>query len=323
VDRAICLVPSPSATLSVPAARLASIDLLRVLAAVGIIWFHTDGAPGQQIGYAGLPIFLLIYFSLITKQSGARTIAQFLQRRWDRLLKPWLFWCGVYGACRLVKAAYVLDWSSLTRMFSAETLLAGTCIHLWYLPYAFASGLLVYLFNKRIQRLNDTLVALAATIAGVLLLPVCTLSLQAHDLPRPLPQWEFALATIPLGLALGRALSTPSRRMQGLLLSMISGTTLAACVILIALRLNALAIPYGLAVALVCFAYSWPVNGNGFVTTVAPLTLGIYLLHPLVTLGVTHFFPAQGHYPAFIIVTACVSGAVTWGLMRTPLRRFV
>jgi hypothetical protein len=43
----------------------------------------------------------------------------------------------------------------------------------------------------------------------------------------------------------------------------------------------------------------------------------------LVMRGLLPVFPAQGHYAAFIILAACLSGAVTWGLMRTPLRRFL
>jgi peptidoglycan/LPS O-acetylase OafA/YrhL len=248
---------------------------------------------------------------------------QFLRRRWDRLLKPWLFWSAVYGVCRLAKAAYTMNLDSLARLLSLETFLAGTCIHLWYLPYAFASGLLIYLLNKRLRQTNDTLVVLAATLLGVLLLPACTLSLHAFELEKPLPQWEFGLAAIPLGLAVGRSLAIPSRRVQGLLLSGIAAMTLTACAILMSLRLDSLAVPYGLAMALVCLAYGWQVNGNGFVAAVAPLTLGIYLLHPLVIVGLTRFFPPQGHYAAFIILAAGISGAVTWGLMQTPLRRFV
>lgn len=313
----------PPAALAGSAPRMASIDLLRMLAAVGIVWFHTDGAPHAQIGYAGLPIFLLIYFSLLTQRSGVHAPPQFVRRRRDRLLRPWLFWCAVYGACRLAKAAYAMDPSFLIRLLSLETFLAGPFIHLWYLPYAFASGLLLYLLNRRIQRINDTLVVLAATLTGVLLLVASTLSLNAFALARPLPQWEFGLAAIPLGLAVGRCLAIPSRRVRGLLLSLIAATTLGASVILVSLNLGELAVPYSVATVLVCLAYSRPGYGSGFAAAAASLTLGIYLIHPLVIPALAHVFPAQGHYPAFVILATCISGMVTWGLLRTPLRRFV
>jgi len=302
---------------------VASIDLLRVLAAGGIVWFHTEGVPHTEIGYAGLPIFLLIYFSLLTKRSSVHPTAQFLRRRWDRLLRPWLFWYVVYGACRLAEAAYTMDPDSLTRLLSLEALLAGPRIHLWYLPYAFASGLLLYLLNRRLQRSNDTLVVFAATLLGVLLLVACTLSLKTFELVRPLPQWEFGLAAIPLGLAIGRCLMIPSRRVQQMFLCLVASVTLGTCVILMSRDLNELAIPYSLAMTSVCFAYGWPASGNAFAATAASLTLGIYLIHPLVIPVLTRFFPAQGHYSIFIVLATCLSGAVTWGLMRTPLRKFV
>jgi surface polysaccharide O-acyltransferase-like enzyme len=313
-------VPAP---LSLPSERLASIDLLRIMAVVGIIWFHTGGAPYVQIGYAGLPMFLLIYFSLVTKQSRLHATSQFLRRRWDRLLKPWLFWSVVYGVCRLVKAAYTMDVSSIERMLSLETVLVGTSIHLWYLPYAFASGLFIHVLNRRTVRISDTLVVLAAALTGAFVLAACTVGLHAYELARPLPQWEFGLAAIPLGLAIGRSLAIPSRRVQMLLLSVICATTLGTCAILTSFHLDSTAIPYGLAMVFVCLAYGWQVNGNGLIATLAPLTFGIYLLHPLVMYGLPHFLAAQGHHAAFIALTACISSAVTWGLMQTPLRRFV
>ena len=322
-DRAIPRVQPAPALLSLPSQQVAGIDLLRIMAAVGIIWFHTEGAPHAQIAYAGLPMFLLVYFSLVTRQSRLHTTSQFLRRRWDRLLKPWLFWSAVYGVCRLVKAAYAMDASSIERILSPETFLVGTWIHLWYLPYAFASGLLIHVLNRRTLRINDTLVVLAATLASAFVLAACAVGLHAYELASPLPQWEFGLAAIPLGLAVGRSLAIPSRRVQMLLLSIICATTLATCAILTSVHLDSSAIPYGLAIMLVCLAYGWQVNGNAFIAAVAPLTFGIYLLHPLVMYGLPHFFAAQGHYAAFIALTACISGVVTWGLMQTPLRRFV
>jgi len=137
-----------------PAPRLASIDLLRILAVVGIIWFHTEGAPHRDIGYAALPVFLLLFFALITKQGQTYSTRRFLKRRWDRLLKPWLFWSVVYGVGRVTQAACDRDLSCLANLLSTETFLAGTYIHLWYLPYVFASGLLLHVLNRPISKIN-------------------------------------------------------------------------------------------------------------------------------------------------------------------------
>lgn len=319
------LPAAPRASVSVPAtaSRLAGIDLLRIAAAVGIVWFHTEGAPYVQIGYAGLPIFLLIYFSLLTRQSGAHSTLEFLQRRWDRLLKPWLFWSAVYGAAKLAKAAYTMEGSQLGQMLSLETFLAGPYIHLWYLPYAFVSGLLLYVINRRLVKSSEALVIIAATVLGLLLLTASSMGLALNDLPRPLPQWGFGLAAVPLGLALGRSLAVSSRRRQVGFLALVSLTTLGVSALLVSLGFDSAAVPYSVAIALVSLAYAWPIRPHGSITVVASLTLGIYLLHPLVARGVVHLLPLPEHYIASILLTACLSAAVAWALRQTPLRRFV
>ncbi len=314
---------STPALVSVPLERVAGIDLLRIMAAVGIIWFHTPGAPHRVIGYAGLPVFLLIFFSLVTKQSPSRSTAEFLSRRWQRLLKPWLFWSLVYGSCKLAKAVGTVDWRPLYEMLSVKTLFVGTWAHLWYLPYAFALGLFLYVLNKRIAVANHVVVVVTSTLVGVVTLAACTVHMDGRAVTPPLSQWEFGLATIPLGLAVGRSLALPSRRAQVWLLLMVSGTTIAVSALLISLGFRATPIPYSLAVVLVCLAYVWPVRGNGLIRAVAPLTFGIYLIHPLIICGLKHSALADGHYAAGIVLTTCLAGAVTWGLTKTPLRGVV
>jgi len=307
----------------VPLARVGNIDLLRIVAAIGVVWFHTMDASSRQIGYAGLPVFLLICFSLITRQSHGHTTAQFLDRRWNRLLKPWLFWSVIYGLCRLAKAVCLADPDSLGQVLSPWAILAGTHAHLWYLPFAFAAGFLVYGINRWSLKSDSTAVALAATVIGVLTLIEYVLSAASHRPVMPLAQWEFGLATIPLGFAIGRSLLAPSRRTRHLLLLAISLMTLSACVILGALGYGSGTIPYGLAVPLVCLAYGCRDRSYLLVASLAPLTLGIYLIHPMVIYGLGHVPGANQHWTIFITLTICISALATAGLMRTPVRKFL
>ncbi len=313
--------PAPL-SLSLPAERVVGLDLLRIMAAVGIVWFHTAGAPYRSIGYAGLPVFLLIFFALIARQGCAQSTRHFLRRRWDRLLLPWLFWSAVYGVSQLVKAAYHADVSHLEQLLSLQTVFMGTAIHLWYLPYAFISGLLIHLLNRRIWKIDNRLVVLGATLTGVFTLVVCTLGTRLHQCPPPLRQWGFGLAAIPLGLAIGRSLTMPSRRTQMLLLSLVCGVTVSTCAVLAFLKSGSAPVPYGVAIMLVCLACFWPVHSR-LVATVAPWTFGIYLIHPLVLYGQRQFLAVDAHYAASIALTTCLSGLITWGLLKTPLRRVV
>ncbi len=319
---------SAPAAVPVPQERVAGIDLLRIMAAVGIIWFHIEGAPYRMIGYAGLPAFLLIFFSLVIRQSPSRTTAQFARRRWQRLLEPWLFWSLVYGGCRLAKAAATADWRPLHEILSVQTLFIGTSIHLWYLPYAFVLGLLLHILNKRLAAVNHAAVVVAATGVGVVTLAACTVDLAGRAATPPLPQWEFGLATLGLGLAIGRSLAVPSRRTQVRLLLLISGATLGVCALLLSRGFGSTALPYCLAVLLVCLAYLCSVRSNAFIRTAAPLTFGIYLVHPLVLYGLTHSLLrggpagvfADGYYVVAILLTTCLAAALTWALTKTPLR---
>ncbi len=315
--------PAQTVPLSASSERIGSIDLLRILAALGIIWFHIEEAPARHIGYAGLPVFLLIFFSLVSRQASAHTTACFLQRRWSRLLRPWLFWSVVYGLCRLGKAVSAADWSALSQMASWETFLAGTCIHLWYLPYAFLAGVAVHVCNRRLLAGGGPAVVAGATLLGVLVLVGSAVDMSHHAWIRPLPQWEFGLATIPLGVAIGKCLMSPSRQIRNLLLSMVCGATLAGCAVLVLLGLAESAIPYALAVALVCLACGWQMKNHAFIAALAPLTFGIYLIHPMVIHGFRPFFAPAQNYPVFILLTAGISGLITLALLRTPLRRFV
>ncbi len=303
--------------------RIATIDALRILAALGIIWFHVEKAPFRQIGYAGLPVFLLLFYSLIVRQGRTYTTTQFLTRRWHRLVKPWLFWSVVYGLCRLAKALHGADWDSLSDMVSPGALVTGTYIHLWYLPYAFLSGFLLYEINIRTWNRNHAAVALGATIVAVATLTAYALGVLTWSVTVPLAQWQFGLAALPLGFAIGRCLVIPSRDQQRVLLSAVALATVALYVVLSARGRAEPVTPYILAVVLVCLAYLWQVRANTLLAAAAALTFGVYLIHPVVAYGLRHVVTADRYGAALVILTACISGLITWGLRKTPVRRFL
>jgi peptidoglycan/LPS O-acetylase OafA/YrhL len=322
-DPAILATPSLPATAPPSRERIASLDLLRLLAAIGIVWFHTDEAARRSLGYAGLPIFLLIFYCLVVKWGHVHTSRHFLKRRWNRLLQPWLFWSVAYGLCRLIKSVYLTDHQSLHSLFSVETILAGTSYHLWYLPYAFLSGFLVYLIQRWTRHANHTTVVLSAAAIGAVMLIAYAMGWSLHRGIRPLAQWQFGLLAVPLGFAIGRCLMISSRPVRTALLSTISLTVMAVYAVLDVYGSASPVLPYVLAVVLVCLACVRPGRNNAFTASLASLTFGVYLLHPMVAYGLRPFLAADPHYVMFIALTAGISGLVTLGPMRTPVRRFV
>jgi surface polysaccharide O-acyltransferase-like enzyme len=320
------VLPDPQAVPRAPLLpldRVASIDWLRVLAATGIIWFHTETAPHRTIGYAGLPIFLLIFFSLITRQDATGSTVSFLKRRYKRLLCPWLFWSAVYGFGWLMKAVCTLDSGELWRMFSIETLLAGTNIHLWYLPYAFIWGFVVYEVNRRTSKIDHVTAVIAALVLAVLTLAVCEMGITRLKVISPFPQWGFGLTAIPLGFAVGRCLAIPARGVRKVLLASISLIVLIECLILQSFGFGVIVIPYAIATAAVSIAYGWEMRRSTFLAALAPLTFGVYLIHPMVAYVLYHSFVPRSHYGISIALTACISALVTYVLMKTPVKRFL
>lgn len=268
-------------------------------------------------------MFLLIFFSLIANRTGEDPTLDFLRRRRDRLLKPWLFWSAMYGLFRIAQAVCFGNVDSFREMLSLETILVGTHVHLWYLPYAFLSGSLVYAMHRRTLKTDHATATFIAMGIGLTLLSVHAIVSPSYRWMRPLPQWEFGLAAVPLGFAIGRCLLIPSRRTQQLLLSTIGLATLAVSAALMALGHTASAVPYALGTVLVCLAYARRANDSAIVAALAPLTFGVYLIHPLINYVLRQLIASEQHYGAFIGLTVCFSGLVTMLLMKTPVRRFV
>jgi surface polysaccharide O-acyltransferase-like enzyme len=287
------------------------------------VWFHTEGAPGRQIGYAGLPIFLLAFFSLITLRRPADTLPGFLRRRWERLLKPWLFWSVVYGVCHLVNDVRMGETGYLQNVLSMGVLVTGTNIHLWYLPYTFLLGIPLYGLTRWTAKVRLEGMILLATGVGVVTLVACALAMTARPLPAPFPQWEFGFAALPVGYAIGTCLRLPRLAARRLLLALLSAAVGATCLLLIAAGHGGMGISYGLATPLVCLAYVWPGSPDLLATTVAPLTLGIYLIHPLVGYALSLLAPPGPPYVLLIAANVGLSGLLTFALKATVLRRFV
>ena len=321
--QAVGQVRPTTASVCRPTQRIANIERLRVFGAIGIVWFHTDMAPYRDIGYAGLPIFLLVFFSLLTGQRHSDDLAHYLQRRWSLLLKPWLFWSLVYGLCRVAHATTEANTHSLDRILSLETVLVGTHVHLWYLPYAFLASLLIYALKTWTRDTHNLSAIVVGTGIGLLTLIVCSMPRFRPPTMLPLPQWEFGLPAIALGFAIGKCLSIRAKAKRRLPLLVISLATLITCLILTGLGYASMAIPYLLGTLLVCLGYAWPCASDPIFSLLAPLTFGVYLIHPLVAHLLKYVAPPSGHPAVFIALTTCGSALITLTLMKTPIKKFL
>lgn len=83
------------------------IEIIRIICAFGIVWFHTSEI-GKDIAYSALSIFIIIsmYFSSKTTLKNITIL-----NRAKRLLIPWMFWFLFYGVINIVRQTPFIDTS--------------------------------------------------------------------------------------------------------------------------------------------------------------------------------------------------------------------
>jgi peptidoglycan/LPS O-acetylase OafA/YrhL len=260
-------------------ARRQDIEAVRVLAAFGIVWFHAH-APQLALGYAGLVVFLVLSVWL---SAGSRQGWAAVQQRALRLLRPWVLWFVVYGWYVQTLRLPVVD----TRHGLWAGVLAGSNIHLWYLPFMFA----VLLVADGLRRL---LPARALALGACLLATALALGMplwrpHAAGSFYPLRQWADAALPVSYGLMLlGAGALTPPQRAAALALPVLAAALVAP------LESFGLTCAIGLGT---CAWLAWrepPAAGGWSVQWLADLCMGIYLVHILVLEALLLRTPLRG-----------------------------
>jgi len=303
-------------------ARLASFDVLRLAALTAIVAFHA-GAPGSRYTAWRLPALAIISAALAAGRAEPLPIASRARRAGGRLLVPWLFWCGVYGAVEL--ASHLRHGASILDELGPRVLATGTSVHLWYLPFAFAMLLFVEVARRLTDRLPPAAVCCAAIATAALMLAALAVDKPyLGDAGTPGPQWLRSLPAPFLGLAVGTAMR---RELGGRRLLAVTAAAAAACA-LIAVRLeDDLAARYGVALLLVAPASTWRFEPPRWLAEAAGLGMGVYLVHMLVhraVYAVSNRLPTPDLPPAAqALLVIALSFAAAAALVRSPLRRFV
>lgn len=230
--------------------RDGGIELARWLGAIGILWFHAH-VPGEQIGYAALPMFvlLLIHYG-IDRPWRARAV---------RLMRPWLIWSAIYLVAKL--ADVLLRGTDPGEELALWMLLTGTSLHLWFLPFC----TLFLLVAVPLRGWLLLVVAVPASIAALW-------AANAAALPIPFAQWVFVLPAACMALVMGR-LPRPE---------WFAAAFLAGCAMAWAMGWTQAA-PHLLGAGLVVLGL-WRLRLPSSTLTdgLSRLAFGIYLIHPLV-----------------------------------------
>ena len=187
--------------------RNGSLDYAKLIAACGIVWFHTH-APGAAYGYAGLGFFVILLVLFTTPATLRLGFAAFARSRAIRLLGPWLACCVFYGALKL--AEIWVTPATFATEFAPFMWLTGPALHLWFLPFAFVAGLGLYPLLRGVVRMSQ--LARLPLVAGFGLLGLLALAWDPA-LPAPLAQWAYALPALCFALTLVCAGGGPLRQM--------------------------------------------------------------------------------------------------------------
>jgi surface polysaccharide O-acyltransferase-like enzyme len=157
------------------------VDYCRLLAAFGILWFHTE-TTGYRVGYIAVPFFLVLLS--LPSRSG-------LADRARRLLWPFLIWSVIYALARIAPALH--SGGDLFAWWRPSMIFTGTSTHLWFLPFAFLVAVVAPV-------LRGSGLALVAPVLGA-----GFLALVGEPAIPPLYQWSFGLIPALVGFAWARA----------------------------------------------------------------------------------------------------------------------
>ena len=278
--------------------KIASIESLRFLACLGIIWFHVK-APAAAVGYGGLPALMAVSVSLAARPNLKRHPWSVVLRRAERLLVPWLFWSAVYIAVKLVSV--LAGQRPFIPEFTPSMILIGGELHLWYLPFAFVATSAVAVWVTA-HSIGKAALIWAAVCAGAL--TICSWCMAHVNLYAPFAQWVFVAPSVFLGMAMANTIRQPDRKNAVI----VATTVFSACAVNWVIGWHALAVPYAAGAISFTLATFFRRTAGPFATAIGGLSYGIYILHPLATSMCTRLLHVQtGATLAFVVIGVSVA----------------
>lgn len=269
------------------------IQLLKVISAFGIVWFHS-GAVGQDFAYSALIVFLVVS-SYLAAQSTKPTKS--VADRAKRLLVPWFVWFVFYGVINLAmhKPFVPLSNGIIPGIF------VGTKFHLWFMPFIFFT---LIAFDWLRSRMTPRFIGYACSALAILIF-ASTSDWRPWSLKlgAPFAQYAHAINGVIIGIFLGHYYALPNL-VRSLLLLII----LALAAYLSILPISGVGVPYfigvSLSAAILLFNRHFPVEIN--FNWLSECTLGIYLIHPLFMMIIFHGKLVTGLSIPFVVFLASI-----------------
>lgn len=282
-------------------------DIARFIAAFGVVAAHAYASERDWIGHLALGLFLILT-AFLAVQSMDRAGGRYSWAvRAPRLLLPWLFWSAVFRLVFFVVADGPEKYAILSDPW---TLLIGSSIHLWFLPFVMLAMVLVAPSGRWIT--TPARLKLASIALVVVTVPLFALH-HFVPMPEPLPQWAFGLPVYVYGLIIGHA-----HRIGQV------GWPLAAMAVLSVAGFALTDEPWALMpiVAALAFEGFWraPLSG-AWMKPLGAAAFGIYLVHPFFMLVCYKFLGAEVDRFLATVLTFAMSWASAEVLRRLPVLR--
>lgn len=323
-------------------------DFLKGLATFVVVWVHTAadvviyapdvgghvwwaGNLADAIGRWGVPVFMMISGALLLSSPATADAAGFYRKRAARLLPPLVFWSVFFMGARLWADPHYRLATALADLASG-----APYYHLWYLYTVLGLDLAAPLLRRVVTGVSPPVLR-RLIVAGFVLAAVESLLRAAQDSNHTLFLSRFP-PYIPYFLLGYYLFHLSSWRPQRFLLAIAAG-----CGVLVAVATAVLMPIFGplcwevtysnlnpLVVVMSTCVFLYFIGrppGARWVRSIAPLSLGIYLIHPL-WLKALATFGIHGSllHPLFgIPLTAMLAFALaalsTVFLQRLPLLR--
>lgn len=152
----------------------ATVDYVRMVAAIIIVLFHAK-APLGQLGEAAVGVFIvfMVMFSLKNSQQNQLNTSEFLAQRGIRLIKPYLIWTLIYSVMFVSQSAIKGRpfFESLIEWLPPN----GSQRQLWFLPWAFAVCIALNFITSLTYKKNFGSNSIILLISSVIAVSVCSL----------------------------------------------------------------------------------------------------------------------------------------------------
>lgn len=258
------------------------LDVLRFVAALGIVFFHLK-VPGSILGLSALSFFTVVMCYFAASSTTEESFQGIFKKLTVRLCWPWLIWSAIYILAKLTNA--FVDSASYRSEFESWMWWTGPSMHLWFLPFAFTVSLLIYQLLAPIQLSDRMYWGFAAAIVPLCL--ICFFVVELKFLNIPWVQWVSVLPAAAVGLALAAARNQTNRIIALMIAISIAfyGTQLD--------HLQLLSLQFYLGTLLAIFGTMLNLRSTRFTSWLGSISLGVYLAHPLCSAALVHIFSLQ------------------------------